>query len=188
VKWWTEWNFPGAVPPRVYRQTEPAADLNARAERDTMIFALGYEPEEDYILETYGKGWKEKAPAPVPPALAGFMPGQPGGEPEAGDAGQDFAENEPAALAALRAARRGDQQAIFNAAQLFAGKYRTVMGKRVEQLLQAAEFSEDPDTFMRRLDELLAEAPSDSTMEKLTRAFASSRLLAAMRGQRRRPQ
>jgi hypothetical protein len=31
VKWWTEWNFPGAVPPKVYRHTAPPEDLNSRA-------------------------------------------------------------------------------------------------------------------------------------------------------------
>jgi hypothetical protein len=33
VAWLTEWNFPGAQPPRVWRHTEPAENLQARAER-----------------------------------------------------------------------------------------------------------------------------------------------------------
>jgi hypothetical protein len=191
VRWWCEWNFPGATPPRIYRQTAAPEDLSARAERDSKIAGLGYEPTEEYIRETYGEGWqKKKAPDPVA-LLARGMPGVPGapdGQGDPPDEGDpDFAEAESAALAALRAARRGDQQAIFDAASLFADQYQTVMGKRIEQITRAAEFSEDPETFLRRLDELLAEAPPEGTVEKLTRAFASSRLLAALRNQRKRP-
>jgi hypothetical protein len=61
------------------------------------------------------------------------------------------------------------------------------MGERVRQLLRAAEFSDDSQTFLRKLDELLAEAPPQGMLDKLTRALASSRMLAALRTQRRRP-
>jgi len=126
VRWWTEWNFPGATPPRVWRDTRPPTDLTALAERDERIAKLGYDPTEEYIRDTY-------------------------------------------------------------AAQLFAEQYRTVMGERVRQLLRAAEFSDDSQTFLRKLDELLAEAPPQGMLDKLTRALASSRMLAALRTQRRRP-
>ena len=52
VKWWTEFNFPGATPPRVFRHTKPQEDLNSRAERDTKIKSLGYSPTDEYITET----------------------------------------------------------------------------------------------------------------------------------------
>lgn len=67
--WLTEWNFPNAVPPRVWRDIEPPEDLDARAERDTKIYNLGFEPTEDYIKETYGEGFVKKlsaAPAVLP--------------------------------------------------------------------------------------------------------------------------
>lgn len=189
VKWWTEWNFPGAVPPRVYRHTEPAEDLNARAERDGKIHALGFDPTEDYILETYGEGW-EKRENPVDPLamMAGAVAGSGAMNPadNEGDPGQDFAEGENVALAALRAARRGDQQAMFNAARMFAQDYKTITGRRVQQILQAAEFSEDPDTFTRRLDEILAERPPEGTLDKLKRALFFGGLLGAMRSNRRK--
>ncbi len=182
VKWWCEWNFPGAVPPRVYRHTEPPEDLNARAERDTKIKGLGFDPTEEYILETYGEGW-EKAPPPPDPltAIAGAMKPNPK-DPKA----QQFAEHEPLALAALKAARRGDQDAIFRAAQVFASQYQTVTGGRIAQILQAAEFSDDPDTFTRQLDEILAEAPDEGAMSKLTNATFFARVLGALRGQRKK--
>jgi phage gp29-like protein len=179
VRWWTEWNFSGATPPRVWRDTKAPEDMNRRAERDERIAKLGYDPTEDYIRATYGEGWAKRAD-PLQVIGQAMQAAQPGDGPA-------FAEGESVALAALRAARRGDQQAIVDAAQLFADQYRTVMGDRVGQLLRAAEFSDDPDTFLRRLDELLAEAPAPSTLDKLTRALASSRMLAALRTQRRRP-
>lgn len=185
VKWWAEWNFPGAVPPRVYRRTEPPADLAQQAERDNQIFALGFEPTEDYIRETYGEGWQKKREKTDPlTAISGAI--QPQNDDDADS--QQFAEGEPVALAALRAARRGDQQSMYDAARIFASRYRTVTGKRVEQLLQAAEFSEDAETFTRRLNEILAEAPPTGTLDKLTRAIASSRMLGALRNQRTRRQ
>ncbi len=178
VKWWAEWNFPGAVPPRVYRHTEPPEDLNARAERDGKIKALGYEPTEDYVRETYGDGWvKSKAPTQAP----GMPPmGMPGGDPNA-----QFAEGEVAALQAMRAARRGDQKALADAAVMFAEQSQTIMGRQVGAILQAAEDSGDPEVFRRRLDELLEQQPAPELIEKVSRAGIFSRMLGALRQQRR---
>jgi len=123
IKWWTEWNFPGATPPRVYRQTEPQEDLARRAERDKVIAELGYSPTEEYILNTYGEGW-EKRQAPAINPFAMLTRQDPGNaDPE------QFAESpELAALAALRAARRGDQQALVDAAARFAITTRSWAG------------------------------------------------------------
>jgi phage gp29-like protein len=181
VLWWTEWNFPGATPPRVYRHTEPPEDLNARAERDGKIAALGYEPEEDYILKTYGEGWKKKQA----PAMAPGMPGMPGlQQPGNADPAQ-FAEGEVAALQALRAARRGDQQALVEAAGHFAEQYDSIMGRQVGALLNAAEDAGDYDTFRERLTEILADGPSPEAMAKITRAGLFARMMGALRNQRR---
>jgi phage gp29-like protein len=178
VKWWTEWNFPGAMPPRVYRHTDPQEDLNARAERDGKIKALGYEPTEEYVRETYGDGWvKSKAPVQAP----GMPPmGAPGGDPNA-----QFAEGEVAALQAMRAARRGDQKALADAAVMFAEQYQTIMGRQVGAILQAAEDSGDPEVFRRRLDELLEQQPAPELIDKVNRAGIFARMLGALRQQRR---
>lgn len=184
VRWWCEWNFPGAVPPRVYRHTKPAADLAARADRDTKIAGLGYEPTEDYVLKTYGEGWVKKAAAPNPLALIAGMQ-QPGDQQAQQQDGAQFAEAEAAALSLLRAARRQDQDTLARAAAQFAERSQSVTGHRVRQVLQAAEVAGDPDLFFRRLDEMLAEAPPRETLDRLTRAGMASRLLGALRGQRR---
>ena len=69
ARWITEWNFPGAAPPRVYRVTEPPEDLDARAARDGKVKQLGYKPTLEYVQATYGDGWVEDPAAQrvVPP-------------------------------------------------------------------------------------------------------------------------
>lgn len=182
ARWWTEWNFPGATPPRVYRHTEPPEDLNARAERDGKIKALGYEPTEEYVRETYGDGWvKSKAPVQAP----GMPPfGGPAGA-QGVDPNAQFAEGEVAALQAMRAARRGDQQALVDAAVMFAEQYQTLMGRQVGAILQAAEDSGDPEVFRRRLDELLEQPPAAEAVAKITSGGLVARMLGALRQQRR---
>lgn len=184
VTWWTEFNFAGATPPKVYRNTEPPEDLNARAERDSKIIQLGYEPTQDYIEEHYGDGWVKKAaqaPAIGPvDAMGRPVMQQPGNaDPQAA-----FAEGELAALQALKAARRADQQALVEAAKVFAGQYETVLGRQVGALLQAADFAEDYDTFRARLEEILADGPSPEATEKTTRIGFFAHLMGALRGQR----
>lgn len=58
VTWLTEWNFPGAVPPTVYRVFSDE-DLNARIDRDVKISGMGFKPTLKYIQETYGGDWEE---------------------------------------------------------------------------------------------------------------------------------
>jgi len=183
VRWWTDYNFPGAVPPKVYRQTEPPEDLAQRAERDSKIYALGFEPTEEYIEQTYGEGW-QKRQAPAMPA-GGLRPdGRPAGQDPGNADPQSFSENELAALAALKAARRGDQQALAEAAANFAEQYQTVLGRQVGAMLQAAEMDDDPDTFRRRLDDILAEGPTREQVTPIVRGGLFSRLLGALRAQR----
>ena len=66
VRWLTEWNFPGAALPRVYRRTEPSDDLSQRSEIERRIFDLGYRPTLKQIEEEYDGEW-EVVSAPVAP-------------------------------------------------------------------------------------------------------------------------
>lgn len=76
--WLTEWNFPGAVPPRVWRRIEPPEDLARLAQRDAKIYAMGFSPTDEYIADTYGEGWIRRDPVSAP---ADILPGLPGGPP-----------------------------------------------------------------------------------------------------------
>jgi len=71
ARWLTEWNFPGAAIPRIYRDFSQAKDLAASAERDTKLHSIGYRPTEARIEETYGEGYERTEPiaalAPIAP-------------------------------------------------------------------------------------------------------------------------
>jgi len=56
--WLTEWNFPGARPPKVWRKVEEPADLVNQALRDQRISRMGFRPSLNYITSTYGGEWE----------------------------------------------------------------------------------------------------------------------------------
>lgn len=62
--WLTEWNFPGAAVPQVWRIFDDE-DLDRRIVRDKAIFDMGFVPSLKYVTETYGGEWEEK-PKPEP--------------------------------------------------------------------------------------------------------------------------
>jgi phage gp29-like protein len=80
ARWLTEWNFPGAAAPGIWRIIEEPEDLKARAERDASIYAMGYKPTARYIEETYGGEWEAVTPKPPEPP-----------EPKVGDTAAAFA-------------------------------------------------------------------------------------------------
>lgn len=69
VRWLTEWNFPGAKPPRVWRVLDDNEDLDNRVKRDKTIYEMGFEPDLEYINSTYGGTWTKRE-APGTPATA----------------------------------------------------------------------------------------------------------------------
>lgn len=107
VRWLTEWNFPGAAIPRVYRVTDEPEDLDAVANRDKKIKDLGFKPTPAYIEQTYGPNYE---PVEVPAAL---QPGADPGQQDAGSAidGAQFADPARSVLALLQ--RHGIRPASF---------------------------------------------------------------------------
>jgi hypothetical protein len=81
--WLTNWNFPGAKPPRVYRLMEEAEDLDTLAERDEKLKRLGWVRTEESFIETYGEGYEKHEPETPPAGKPGF--GQPAPEFTASD-------------------------------------------------------------------------------------------------------
>jgi phage gp29-like protein len=166
IPYLTALNFPNAQPPKVWRNTEPEEDLQQRVEIDKGIHALGFEPTEDYIRETYGEGWVKRQPQ----APMGGMPGL------------NFAEN--SITAGAIATRRADMETLTRIAETIATEYQEVLGKRVNQLLAYAEDSGDLETFRQRLNELLADGPQQDTVDAVQNATWASRLLGMFRAQR----
>ena len=173
VTWWTEFNFPGAKPPRVWRKTEEDEDLNTIAERDGKIYALGFEPTEQYIQETYGEGWVKRQ-NPIPNPLAPHRPG-------AGEGAPEFAEADK--IAAERLQNRRDQQALVDGAERLSQNYQALIGPRLEQLLSYLEDTKDLATFREHLNELLQEPPPEAAVEQIQKATTVARLMGMARGE-----
>ncbi len=68
ARWLTDWNYPGARAPRVWRKMEQPEDLSKIAERDERVARLGYRPTLKYVHETYGDGWEVDPRPPAAPA------------------------------------------------------------------------------------------------------------------------
>ncbi|KZB51114.1 DUF935 domain-containing protein [Thalassospira xiamenensis] len=60
IRWLTEWNFPGAKPPRVWRVLDDNEDLDNRVKRDKTIYEMGFDPDVEYINSTYGGTWTKR--------------------------------------------------------------------------------------------------------------------------------
>lgn len=82
ARWLTEWNFPGAAVPRVYRKLTDDEDIDSIATRDKTLKELGWVRTEESFKEVFGDGY-ERAPEPtLPPAMLGrqAIPGRPGND------------------------------------------------------------------------------------------------------------
>jgi len=170
VAWLTEWNHPGANPPKVWRKIGQEQDLKEQAETDNEIAKLGLEPTDEYIAETYGPGWRRKAPAPVPMGRGQGMPA-------------DFTEI--SRLAQERATGRADQQALVDAAELMSTQYREFVGDRVERLLAMLDETQDLATFRERLLDEMETLPKPENVERIRNATFFSRLKGLTKGVRR---
>ena len=62
ARWLTDWNYPGAAYPQVWRRIEDEPDLKPQAERDSLIVSWGYEPTEEYVQANYGQGFVKAGP------------------------------------------------------------------------------------------------------------------------------
>jgi phage gp29-like protein len=56
-RWLTEWNYPGAAIPKVWRQFD-SKDIKAEADTDTVLSALGIKLKSDAIAEKYGDNYE----------------------------------------------------------------------------------------------------------------------------------
>lgn len=67
ARWLTEWNFPGAAPPRVHHDAEPPEDLDRRSEREERVARTsGLRPTRTHVENVYGGEWEPAPSAPTP--------------------------------------------------------------------------------------------------------------------------
>lgn len=91
ARWLSEWNYPNAAPPRVYRKCEPEEDLNKTAERDQKVVDMGFRPTLRHIQDTYGGDWEQKREEDRQPVAAD--------DPAADPSSPAFADPEPRTMA-----------------------------------------------------------------------------------------
>jgi phage gp29-like protein len=193
VRWIVEYNMPGAGLPKLERVFEEPEDLAKRATRDKTLVDMGWEPSEEYMLDTYGEGWTRRKPEPVPEEL---LPGAPGGggaapgaaaeTPGADEEDPRFAEGLPLQRAgAQRAFNRAQQDTLAAAADELAGHWQELMGKQFEDLISMLEETGDLVQFRERLDELLERPPADAAVETVARATFAGALMGRGMAQRR---
>lgn len=75
VTWLTEWNFPGAAVPRVWREMENPESLDATADRDLQLFQCGFRRTLESVAEVYGEGY-ERIETPATAPMLGFAEAQ----------------------------------------------------------------------------------------------------------------
>lgn len=63
--WLTEWNFPGAKAPQVWRKVPNTRREEAQRAADKGAYEIGLELTDDAINRRYGEDWKRRAAAPV---------------------------------------------------------------------------------------------------------------------------
>lgn len=73
VRWLTEWNFPDAKPPKLWRKIDVEEDLNARVNRDKTLFDLGWQLTAERFAEVYGDGYEQKPQGSGQAGLQGVL-------------------------------------------------------------------------------------------------------------------
>jgi phage gp29-like protein len=173
IKWIVEVNLPEARLPQISHEFGEPEDLAARVDRDTKLKALGFEPTEQYILDTYGEGFVKVA---ARPGGAGMFTGLLNGGPQE----PTFAEG---SLASERSAARDAQDALAAAAEELAANWRDTMRQRVDDLKAIAEETGDYQDFRRRLDLLVDAEPPAEMVQAIARArFAAQALGRGLSG------
>lgn len=62
--WLTDWNWPGAATPQVWRTFPDDASLRGRAETEALIAQMGWRPTKKHVTDTYGGEWEELPSSP----------------------------------------------------------------------------------------------------------------------------
>src|SRR5690606_15487655 len=129
-------------------------DTNQLAERDTKIYALGFEPDEAYIQQNYGPGWTKRKGSSAPP-------------PTATEGGaEDFAEGDADVVGPVADAI--DQE-------LGGDGWRRLMTPEVASLEQLAGDCDNLEEFRSRLGELAQRDPAAVT-DSLARVMFAARV------------
>ena len=162
--------------PQVWRKVEPDEDTNARADRETKIFALGYRLTEEKFEEVFGEGY-ELLPPPPAPVLVPKPGDQPGGEN-----GHQTTEGPPdteATIAAEEAAAAFSQPepAVIEAyTDRLRSQARPIFGGMMERLSELLESSEDLAEFRDKLDRTYPDLDDGALVALFQQALTAGRV------------
>lgn len=82
VRWLTDFNYPGAAYPQLWRDMEDAEDVTARVARDKTLFEMGYKLKLEAVARIYGDDYEPiQAPEPEPEGQAGSASDKPENKP-----------------------------------------------------------------------------------------------------------
>ncbi len=166
VRWLTEWNFPGATPPRVYREVEEPEDLDKRSDREKKLFDMGFKPTLKHVQETYQGEFEEKE---TPPALEQpRKPGDPAKPDDKSGKDQEEEEDKDAEFAELLE-NAYDQTALDDAIRylLDGGHLKNIAFKLLDAILYHAQ--QTPDQLLEKLADLYPEMDDTELTESLAR-------------------
>lgn len=156
IRWLSMFNFDAADPPRVYRVVEEAEDLDALADRDTKVKALGFKPSLDYVKQQYGDHWEPVSTASATRDDAQLPP------PAEFAAGDDAIERG-------RAAAQARLDAVFAGADALAIEAQPFVRNRVRELQVMLDESANLTEFAARLNALAEADPDGDFVEALAR-------------------
>lgn len=172
MRWMTEWNFPNAQPPQVWRKLDEEEDLSTRATRDKTIVDMGYKPTLKYITDTYGGEWEPAAPPSPPPGVHG-APGAPGAQPAAAPGARSAAPPPGTGLAFA-------DPAPVDLADVQADAIDTVAGEAIEgmidQIRDMVDKADSLESLRAQLAASFADVDEGAFLEIMRQAFAAAAL------------
>ena len=178
IKWLTEWNFPNAISPKIWRRMEDEPNKNESAALDKILFDIGYKPTPEKILEVYGEGYEAKSES-LPPQLA-LNAGNPPPPVNTGEdmpAPAEFAEGDPA-RARIREAERA-QNDIAEAAKKLSEKNAKFLQERIDTLLTLLDNTNDFKSFSEKLKEMAQDEPDGAIVTALEQGAIAAKFYAA---------
>ena len=171
VAWLTEWNFPGAQPPQVWRRVEEASKVAAEAQKDKDTAALGLELTDEEIVRRYGDAWQRKSGGQALQAASFAEEGGSGSGSGSSSRSSSQSWQEPYS------------QMVSGQAQILADKPMTSMIDAIrEELDKAVAAGEDMTSFAERMLSLNKLSGVDELANVLYGAMSAS-YLAGLAGE-----
>ncbi|MBF0096244.1 MAG: DUF935 family protein [Magnetococcales bacterium] len=176
LTWITDFNFPNANPPRIKWDVTLPEDLKAKAERDKILYDMGYKPDLEYINRTYDGAWSERPVTATPPVSAATTDGTTASTPE-NELPSAFAE--PSPDSALQAA-----QAVVDAATPPDDLLQEALAPIIQPILDRLQDGATPQEMMGWLASTYPQMDTSQMTELLARAFFAAETWGRLNGQR----